>query len=102
MIKGVTSSGFKYEVDERLVSDWRIVKLLSRISKMSDEADEDDPDAIIAIIDLMDQMEEIMFKDKGKKFEKHILKHNDGLVAPRAAMAELFEIFKAAKESKNS
>lgn len=97
MIKGTTSSGFKYEIDENILSDWRVVKKLSQLTKLEGESNDD----AMAFILIMSDIEEIIFKDKGEAFEKHILKNNNGIVAPTVALSELFEILKSNSKTKN-
>lgn len=101
IITGTTESGFNYRIDKNILADWRIVKLYAELQELSDVGDDDAEDAL-KFIGIMAKIEALLFKDKGKAFEKHILKNNNGLVAPVVAMKELMEILKSSKESKNS
>lgn len=96
MITGVTTSGYKYAIDENILADWRVVKKLAKLKEL-EESDE----GALAFISVMGEIEELIFKDKGKAFEKAILKKNDGIVAPVVCLTELMEIFKQAKQAKN-
>lgn len=99
MVKGITSSGFKFELDEKKLSDWRVIKNLAKLRDLEDSSDEND--VALEFISIMANIEELIFEDKGKAFEKHILKTNDGIVAPVVALQELLEILKSNKETKN-
>lgn len=100
MIKGITSSGYKYEIEEERLQDWRLLKALAKFKGMSEDDTVEDEQAF-EIIEIMGTVEEIIFKDKGKAFEKHILKKNNGIVAPVVALKELFEIIKSHQSTKN-
>lgn len=101
MITGVTSSGYKYKVNEDILSDWRVVKELAKLKGFED-IDEEDTDRILDFINVMASVEGLIFKDGGKGLEKHILRHNNGVVAPLVLFQDLMDIFKASKEAKNS
>lgn len=97
MLSGKTTSGYKYNIPEEKLSDWRIVKKLARLKSIDGESDE----AVLDFINIMSEIEEILFDDKGEAFETHILKKNDGIVAPAVALQELMEILNSSKTSKN-
>lgn len=96
MIKGVTSSGFEYEINENIKQDWRFVQKLTKLKEL-EESDSKEID----FINIMADMESLIFADKGKAFEKHIASKNDGLVPTLVVLKELLEIIKN-KETKNS
>ena len=100
MVVGTTSSGFNYKIDRSILGDWRLVKLYAELQRLSDV--DEDGEETLKFIGIMADIEALMFKDKGKAFEKHILKNNDGIVAPVVALQELMEILKSSKQSKNS
>lgn len=99
MIKGITTSGFEYSIDERKLSDWRVIKNLAKLKDLEDVSDNED--VALDFINIMGNIEEIIFADKGKAFEKHILSQNNGIVAPVVALKEILEILKSNKETKN-
>ena len=101
MVSGVTPSGFKYTIDEKMLSDWRVIRELAKLKGIED-VDEDDTDVMLDFILVMAEVESLIFKDKGKKLEKHILKNNDGQVAPLILFQDLMAIFQANQKTKNS
>lgn len=92
-MKGVTESGFEYEIEDGKLSDWRVVKKLAKLTELASEDEED----ALKFINIMSDIEEIIFKDKGRAFENHILRHNNGAVAPAVAIKDLLSIFKNSK-----
>lgn len=101
IISGVTPSGFTFAIPEEKFSDWRTVKALSKLAEFEDISD-DNVDDIPRFINTMGRIEELLFKDGGTALEKHILKSNNGYVAPVVLFQDLTAIFKAHKQTKNS
>ena len=96
MIVGVTQSGFNYEIDENLKNDWRFISTLTKLKEL-----EDSDSAEVDFINVMADIEKMLFADKGKAFEKHIAKLNEGRVPIDIVLTELLEIIKN-DETKNS
>lgn len=97
-IKGKTSSGYEFEINEEIMKDWRFVKKLSKLKEL-----EEDSDSIeIDFINIMSDIETILFDDKGKTFEEHIRKSNRGLMPTDIVISELLEVIKSKPEIKNS
>lgn len=85
MIKGETKTGFKYEIDKRSFSDWRVVKLIVKIQNNTDSME---------TIDAMESLGRIVLGDKNfDKLLKHIEKNNDGFCGIDKVSEELTEIF---------
>lgn len=101
VITGVTPSGFAFAIPEERFSDWRTVKALSKLAEFGDIS-EDNPEAIPRFINTMGKIEELLFKDGGEALEKHILKSNDGYVAPVVLFQDLQAIFNSHRQTKNS
>lgn len=101
IITGVTPSGFKFAIPEERFSDWRTVKALSNLAEFEDIT-EDNPEDVPRFINTMGRIEELLFRDGGTALEKHILKSNNGYVAPVVLFKDLTAIFKAHKKTKNS
>lgn len=97
MIKGKTASGYEYEIDENVLTDWRFVSKLASLAELEDSSDAIETDFINA----MAEIEHVIFKDKGKSFEKHIAKCNGGTVSTEVLLRELIEIIKGNGETKN-
>ena len=88
-----TKSGFKFELDERILDDWRVVKAMGRADNS------EDPEEMLAgTIELVSM---IFGKDEQRLME-HIMKHNDGYVPMKAMKEELVSTFTRAKSLKNS
>ena len=96
MIKGKTSSGFKYKLNDNIKKDWRFIQKLTKLKEIEDSASKE-----IDFINIMAEIESIIFEDKGKAFEAHIAKNNDGIVPIDIALKELLEVIKG-DETKNS
>ncbi len=92
MVKVKTKSGFKCEVDERALNDWRMVDYIGLIDSN----------------DLTEQIEgfrglvHLLLGDNVKALEKHIMDKNNGYIPTDIMSEELREIITSAKEIKNS
>lgn len=98
-IEGTTSSGYHYKVKKTNLTDWQMMKLYAKLQKVSKE---DDEEASLEFFGVLDEIECHLFEDKGKAFEKHILKTHNGYVAPQIALEGILEILKSINELKNS
>ena len=92
MIEGKTKSGFKFKIDERILSDWRLVDAIG-LSE-SDDASEQ----IRGVRNLV----QLVLGDQTDALKKHIADSNDGYV-PMEKMTDIItEIITTSKELKNS
>lgn len=91
MIKGKTSTGFEFNVDERIKDDWRIIDAI---------VDSESEDASVKLKASKTLVDLILGKDK-ERMIKHITDNNDGFCTSDALLAEITEIFNAIKELKN-
>jgi len=98
MIKGKTSSGFKYEIADEILKDWRFVQSMSKLKELEDNSDSIELD----FINIMAEIEKLIFSDKGKAFEKHLANKNNGFIPTDIFLAELLEIIKHDDSTKNS
>lgn len=91
MIKGKTKTGFEFELDERIGTDWRIVSniALAESDDMSDKVK-----GASALVSLLCGNNE-------KKLMKHIADNNDGFVPMPAVMNELRDMIQGSNELKN-
>lgn len=88
MIKGITSSGFEFEVDERCLNDWRLIKAISK----SDSKDQ--VDRLHAIATMIN----MLLGDEGEeKLVDFIAKNNDGYVPSEKMYAIVKEVFDEVK-----
>lgn len=86
MIKGKTKSGFKFEIDERLLDDYELVELLAET--------EDNPLLITKVLTKL-------LGDQKKELIEHV-REEDGIVPAGRMMEELEEVFNTSKKTKNS
>lgn len=82
-MQGETKSGFKYEIDDRVLKDWRFVEAITEADKGK---------GVEQLVGAR-KMIHLMFGDDYDKFMEHIAEQNDGFVPAEAVMAEVKEIF---------
>lgn len=92
MVDGKTKSGFKYKIDERMLNDWRLLKLIS-LSESKDASEQIYGASNLVTLLLGDQEQALM---------EHIAKINDGFVPASAVTDIVAEIMTDVKEIKNS
>ncbi|MCQ2211306.1 MAG: hypothetical protein MJZ34_13560 [Paludibacteraceae bacterium] len=92
MIKGETKSGFKFEIDERVLKDWRVIRLVAKIEKNENPMD---------TVEYIENVGNKILTEKGfNKLLKHIEKQNDGFCLIDDVGNEIADIF-AQINSKN-
>lgn len=89
MIKGKTKTGFSFSIDERVGSDWRLIKLIDKIENGKTPAEN-----IAATSELVSFL---LGEDNVSKLEAHIAKMNDGFIPMNAMTMELFDIIASTK-----
>ena len=88
MIKGKTSSGFRFEISKDVINDYELVENLGEL--------EDNPLILGKIV------RQILGKEQTSKLKDHIRNEN-GIVPTDKMTKEIIEIFKnAGEETKNS
>ena len=91
-MKGTTKSGFKFDIDDRIVGDWRLVEAIAM-------AESDDPGEQLkgsrAVADLL------LGKDK-ESLMKFLQEKNDGFVPAIEVTNTIAEIMTTVREIKNS
>lgn len=91
-MKGTTKSGFKFNIDERIIEDWRLIDAIAM-------AESDDPGEQVrgtkAVADLL------LGKDKASLI-KFIQDKNDGFVPASEMTNVIAEIITTVRELKNS
>lgn len=88
MVKGLTNSGFSYEIDEGILDDYEFLEILLKI-------DEGDVQYSIKMIDML------LGEEQKKRLKEHVRTEN-GRVPATKLVSEALEIFKSIKEGKNS
>lgn len=92
MISLETKSGFKVDVDERALSDWRFTQALVKSQKGTD---------IEKLEGANDIANLLLGADNVAALYEHIEKTNDGFVPAEVFMSEISEIILSAKQTKN-
>ena len=81
-MQGTTKSGYVYDIDDRIFTDWRFTSALSQIQHKESTKQ----------LDGMHKMVELLFGDKFEEFMSHIAEQNDGFVPTEAIMADVQDI----------
>lgn len=91
-MQGITKSGYKYSIDDRILKDWRFVTALTKCQTAKDE---------FLKLDGLQTMAKLLFGDKYEEFMDFIASKNDGYCPSEVVMTEITEIFQSANGSKN-
>ena len=87
-MKITTKSGFKFDFDERIIQDWRVIKAMGRADNT------DDPEEMLAgSVELVS----LIFGKDEKKLIEHIQAKNDGFAPVDVIKDELLSVFNKAK-----
>lgn len=92
-MKITTKTGFKFEVDERIFTDYRFVDAIAEASDPNDKVGE-----LKATAELVN----LIFGSKKKEFMDHIAKKNDGFVPAEIVNNELQYVITEYNALKNS
>lgn len=88
MVKGKTTSGIKFQIDEKIKEDARLLYILTLIQRESTPVDEKGK----LVFDLL----AMIFGDQGvMSFMNEVAKKHDGVCSTEAMMVELNDIFEA-------
>ena len=90
MIKGKTKSGFTFEYDERILTDWRFVSAVAKTTA------DNEVQKMLGITEIAN----LLVVDMDALIE-HLKKDNDGFAPSEKVMLELTEIMNASKTAKN-
>jgi hypothetical protein len=92
-MKITTKSGFKFDLDERILEDWRVISAM----KKADDRDKPE-DMIEGITDLVS----LIFGKDEDRLVDFIAERNEGYVPVDYLKDELLSVFTRAKSLKNS
>lgn len=92
-MKITTKTGFKFDVDERIFTDYRFVDAIAEAS---------DPDNKVGELRATAELVNLVFGDKKKDFLEHIKKKNDGFVPAEIVNNELQFVITEYNALKNS
>ena len=84
-MQGITKSGYKFDSDDRILTDWRFTTALTKCQKSEG----------VKQLEGMTDMVNLLFGDKLDEFVKHIAEQNDGYVPTEAIMADVQDIFES-------
>ena len=83
---GKTKSGFKFNIDDRILTDWRFTMALTKAQNSEG----------LEQLQGAQQMVALMLGEEGQaKLMEHIAKKNDGYVPAEAVMKEVQDIFES-------
>lgn len=92
-MQGITKSGYQYDIDNRILTDWRFVTALTKCQTSKKDTFEK--------LSGTQEMAKLLFGDKFEEFMDFIASKNDGYCPSEVIMAEVTEIFQSANGSKN-
>lgn len=85
-MQGKTKTGFEFEVDDRILSDWRFTMALTKCQNGK---------GIDQLAGAQDMVSLMLGEDGLDRMMKHIAGLNDGYVPAEAVMAEIRDIFES-------
>lgn len=91
MIEGKTRTGFKFKIDERIGTDWRVISSIA-LAESPNPSDQ---------IKGSTQLVKLLLGDSEEAFMNHVAKKNDGFIPVNAVISELTDIITSTKETKN-
>lgn len=87
MIKGVTKTGFKYQISKERLNNYELLEVIGEL--------DDNPLVLSKVVNLL------LGKEQTEKLKEH-LRTKDGLVPADKLSEEITEIFQNQSETKNS
>lgn len=90
MVEGKTKSGFKYKIDERIQSDWRLVKAIA------DSQNENPGTKLQGTVDMI----KLVLGNQEELLMQHIMKENDGFIPMEVMNTEITEIIQSIPKAK--
>lgn len=90
MVKGITTTGFEYVVDERKAKDWELVEIVARMQKA-----DNDIKVFACVIDVIDFL---IGEDQKERLKEHC-RNLYGYADSEKITEEVFEIVKAARQT---
>lgn len=91
-MKGKTKSGFKFDIDERIVDDWRLIDAIG-MAESSDAGEQFKGTRLVV---------DLLFGDQKDALMEFIKSKNDGYVPAIEVTNAVAEVISAVKELKNS
>ena len=91
-MKGTTSSGFEYEINEAIVKDWRFAKAIA----LADREDETDK-----LSGYTKMVQLLLGKEGEQKLEKHVMTE-DGMIPLKSINREVLEMMRTLRQNPES
>ena len=91
-MKGKTKSGFEYNCNEKILSDWRFIVAASKAQSGT---------SLEQLAGVVELVQLVLGPEGHENLMKHISEQNDGIVPPEAVMSEVTEIISAHQITKN-
>lgn len=91
-MKVTTKSGFKCDINDKVLDDWRFARAVARTHS------DDDNERINAAVDLVS----LILRDNEEAYYKYVEKKNDGIVSEDIVTNDLVSIIEQIKALKNS
>ena len=85
-MQGITKSGFEYDIDDRILKDWRFTLALTKCQK---------GDGLEKLQGAQEMIELMLGKEGAEKFIDNIVAHNDGYADSEVVLNEVKEIFES-------
>jgi hypothetical protein len=85
-MQGTTKSGYQFEIDDRILSDWRFTLALTKCQSKKNPLDG---------LEGIQEMAQLLFGDKYAEFMEFIASKNDGYVPAEVVMSEIQDIFES-------
>lgn len=88
-----TKSGFKTDLDERIIDDWRFMKAIAKADNMDKPSD-----ALAGTVELVS----MVFGENEEALMEHIASKNDGFVPQEKIKEEVLNVIEQVRNAKNS
>ena len=85
-MQGITSTGFEYDIDDRILTDWRFTMALSKCQNGK---------GMDQLTGAQEMVKLMLGEDGLSDLMNHISEKNDGFVPAEAVMAEVKDIFES-------
>lgn len=86
-MQGTTKSGYQYNIDDRILKDWRFVTALTKCQQSKTPFDS---------LEGVQEMTRLLFGDKFDEYMQFISSRNDGFCPSEVIMEEVKGIFESA------
>lgn len=92
-MQGITKSGYEFDIDNRILKDWRFVSALTKCQQSKGDT--------FKKLEGVQEMARLLFRDKYDDYMGFIASKNEGFCPSDVIMEEITEIFQSANGSKN-